>query len=104
MDNNSDFSNDYFSNEWKCLTNQVALFVKQGQIINDYCWMFGMCFCVLKLTLFQIELAKKSSGCGHICFCFCRISFGSEYMYTGGVTQGKLEIWSKLGGIRVFSA
>ena len=70
MDNNSDLSNDYLSNECDYLTNRLALFVRQGQIKKTDCRMFGRCFCVIKLTVFQAELAKKLPGCGHICFCF----------------------------------
>ena len=71
MDNNSDFSDDYLSYEWKYLTKLLALFVRQGQIITD-CRMFGRCFCVLILTVFQTELANKLPVCGHICFCFSK--------------------------------
>ena len=69
MNNNSDFPNDYPLNEWNYLTNRLALLVRQGQIITD-CRMFGRCFCVLKLTVYQAELAKTLPGCEHICFCF----------------------------------
>ena len=59
MDNNLDFADDNLSNEWKYLTNRLALFVRQGQLIMD-CLMFGSCFCVLKLTVFFKQNLQKS--------------------------------------------
>ena len=51
---------------------------------------------------------KLLPGCGHICYCFLEstlvVNTYTIQVECAGVAQEKFERWSKLGGIRVFSA